>query len=54
MNKLDKSRDIIVDTFREDDYKGSAPRALYVSLGFEPVELIENFDYPNQRFVLRA
>lgn len=54
MNKLDKSKDIIVDTFREDDCKGSAPRALYISLGFEPDELIENLGYPNQRFVLRA
>jgi ribosomal protein S18 acetylase RimI-like enzyme len=54
MSNLDKSRDIIVDTFREEDSKGIAPRALYISLGFEPDELNENFGYPNQRFVLRA
>ncbi|MEG2018314.1 MAG: GNAT family N-acetyltransferase [Clostridium sp.] len=54
MNKLDKSKNIIVDTFRGDDYKGIAPRALYRSLGFEPDELIQNNGYPNQRFVLRA
>ncbi|MBE5967443.1 MAG: GNAT family N-acetyltransferase [Lachnospiraceae bacterium] len=54
ISNLDKSRDIIVDTFREEDPKGIAPRALYTSLGFEPAELIESFGYPNQRFVLRA
>ncbi len=54
MNNLDTSRDIIVDTFREEDMKGIAPRALYISLGFEPDELIEYLGYPNQRFVLRA
>ena len=54
MSNLDKNRDIIVDTFREEDSKGIAPRALYTSLGFEPAELIENLGYPNQRFVLRA
>lgn len=54
ISNLDKSRDIIVDTFREEDPKGIAPRSLYTSLGFEPAELIESFGYPNQRFVLRA
>lgn len=54
MSKLDRNRDIIVDTFREEDSKGIAPRALYISLGFEPGELIESFGYPNQRFVLRV
>jgi ribosomal protein S18 acetylase RimI-like enzyme len=54
MRSLDKSRDIIVNTFREEDQKGIAPRALYISLGFEPAELVENLGYPSQRFVLRA
>ena len=54
MSNLDKSRDIIVDTFREDDSKGIAPRALYISLGFEPAELIEIHGYPHQRFILRV
>lgn len=54
MKNLDKSRDIIVETFREEDSKGIAPRALYASLGFEPEELIEISGYPHQRFVLRA
>lgn len=39
-------------TFREDDLKGVAPRALYQRLGFEPEELLMEFDYPVQRFVL--
>lgn len=54
MSKLDKNRDIIVDTFREEDSKGIAPRALYISLGFKPTELNEINGYPNQRFVLGA
>jgi ribosomal protein S18 acetylase RimI-like enzyme len=54
MSNLDKSRDIVVDTFCEDDSRGIAPRALYLSLGFEPAELVENFGCPNQRFILRA
>jgi ribosomal protein S18 acetylase RimI-like enzyme len=52
MSQLDKSKDIIVDTFRHEDPKGIAPRSLYLSLGFEPMALIENLGYPNQRFVL--
>lgn len=44
--------DISVTTFREDDPKGIAPRALYRKFGFEPDELLTEFDYPVQRFVL--
>lgn len=54
MSQLDKSKDIIVDTFLDEDSKGIAPRALYLSLGFEPAELLDNFGYPHQRFVLRS
>jgi ribosomal protein S18 acetylase RimI-like enzyme len=54
MKNLDLHRDITVDTFREEDPKGIAPRALYTSLGFAPDELIVNLGYPNQKFVLRA
>lgn len=46
--------DISVSTFREDDEKGIAPRALYKKFGFKEDELIEEFGYPNQRFVLRS
>ncbi len=44
--------DIHVTTFREGDAKGTAPRALYRKFGFEPAELLTEFDYPVQRFVL--
>lgn len=52
LEELDRSRDITVSTFREDDSKGLAPRALYKRFGFVEDELIEEFGYPNQRFVL--
>ena len=45
--------DITVTTFREGDPKGAAPRALYRRFGFEPGELVTEFGYPTQRFVLR-
>lgn len=51
---LDPARDITVTTFREGDEKGAAPRALYERFGFEAEELLEEFGYPVQRFVLRA
>lgn len=44
--------DISVTTFREGDIKGTAPRALYQKFGFKPDELLTEFDYPVQRFVL--
>ncbi len=52
LDELDRSREISVSTFREDDEKGTAPRALYKKFGFKEAELIEEFGYPNQRFVL--
>ena len=45
--------DIWVTTFRADDPMGDAPRALYQSLGFQADELVEEFEYPCQKFVLR-
>ena len=50
----DLKKDITVSTFRENDVKGIAPRNLYKKFGFEEDELIEEFGYPNQRFVLHA
>jgi len=44
--------DISVTTFREDDIKGIAPRPLYKRYGFVEDELVTEFDYPNQRFIL--
>ena len=54
LHELDPARDITVTTFREGDEKGAAPRALYERFGFEAEELLEEFGYPVQRFVLRA
>ncbi len=52
LNELDRSREITVSTFRENDEKGIAPRALYRKFGFQEGELTEEFGYPNQVFVL--
>lgn len=49
---LDKTKEITVSTFRADDEKGIAPRALYEKFGFVADELIEEFGYPNQKFIL--
>ena len=54
LDKLDRDKDITVSTFRENDVKGIAPRNLYKKFGFEEDELIEEFGYPNQRFVLHV
>ncbi len=53
LGELDRSRDITVSTFREEDEKGTAPRALYRKFGFSEGELTEEFGYPNQVFVLQ-
>ena len=50
--ELDSSREITVSTFRENDKKGIAPRALYKKFGFQEGEMTEEFGYPNQVFVL--
>jgi ribosomal protein S18 acetylase RimI-like enzyme len=44
--------DISVTTFRKDDIKGIAPRQLYKKYGFEEDELVTEFDYPLQKFIL--
>ena len=49
---LDGAKEISVSTFRADDEKGLAPRALYEKYGFVADQLIEEFDYPNQKYVL--
>lgn len=36
LTKLNRNRDIRVETFREGDEKGAAPRAFYKSMGFVP------------------
>lgn len=52
LSKLNTDKDITVSTFRENDEKGIAPRALYKKFGFVEDELIEEFGYPNQKFIL--
>lgn len=52
LENLDRTKDITVSTFREEDEKGIAPRALYKKFGFEEDDLIEEFGYPNQKFIL--
>lgn len=49
---LDRTKEISVSTFRANDKKGIAPRALYEKYGFIADELIEEFGYPNQKYVL--
>ena len=53
LDELDRSKEITVSTFRENDEKGTAPRALYRKFGFREDKLTEEFGYPNQVFVLR-
>ena len=43
---------ISVITFRKDDVKGIAPRQLYKKYGFKEDELVTEFDYPLQKFIL--
>lgn len=52
LSELNRNKDIIVSTFRENDEKGVAPRAFYKKFGFVEDEYIEEFRYPNQKFVL--
>ena len=52
--ELDRSKDITVTTFRENDEKGVAPRGLYKRFGFAEGELLAEFGYPVQEFVLRG
>lgn len=52
LRELDPERPVTVSTFREEDPKGIAPRALYRSFGFREGELTVEFGYPNQVFLL--
>ena len=52
LDELDRSKDITVSTFRENDDKGTAPRTLYMKFGFQEGEMTEEFGYPSQEFVL--
>ncbi|NMA08435.1 MAG: GNAT family N-acetyltransferase [Clostridiales bacterium] len=50
--RLDRSQMITVSTFRENNPRGTAPRALYRKFGFVAGELTVEFGYPNQTFLL--
>ena len=52
LEELDRNKEITVSTFRENDEKGVAPRALYKKFGFQEGELTMEFGYPNQVFIL--
>ena len=52
LRNLDRTKEISVTTFRADDEKGPAPRALYEKYGFTAGALVEEMGYPNQKFVL--
>ena len=54
LSKLDRSREISVSTFRENDPWGTAPRALYKKFGFVEDELCIEFGYPCQKFILKS
>lgn len=54
LSALDRSKDITVTTFRDNDEKGIAPRGLYKQYGFTEEKLMVENDYPVQRFVLRG
>lgn len=53
LSELDRSKDVTVTTFRENDEKGVAPRGLYKRFGFTEGKLLVEFGYPVQEFVLR-
>lgn len=53
LEQLDRTADITLSTFRAEDEKGLAPRALYKKFGFVEGALLEEFGYPNQTFILR-
>lgn len=52
LDNLDRAKEISVSTFRVDDEKGIAPRALYEKYGFVADALGEEMNYPNQKYVL--
>lgn len=52
LRNLDRTKEISVSTFRADDEKGLAPRALYEKYGFIEDALVEEMGYPNQKYIL--
>lgn len=54
MNELLIDKDIIVTTFREGDKADTGYRKAYKELGFSEAELLVEFGYPTQKFVLSS
>lgn len=55
LKRLDHNRPVVVETFREEDEKGEAPRAFYKKMGFEEGELCwKEEGYPIQKFYYRT
>ncbi len=52
LRNLDRTKEITVTTFRANDEKGTAPRALYEKYGFLEDTLVEEMSYPNQKYIL--
>lgn len=52
LRNLDRTKEISVSTFRADDEKGPAPKALYEKYGFVGDALVEEMGYPNQKYIL--
>ena len=52
LNQLDRTKEISVSTFRAEDEKSPAPRALYEKFGFIADALTMEMDYPHQKYVL--
>jgi len=51
IRRFPQNERISVTTYREGDAKGEVARKLYKKIGFIEDELVEEFDYPCQRFV---
>jgi ribosomal protein S18 acetylase RimI-like enzyme len=52
LEKMDKTHPVVVETFREEDEKGAAPRAFYIKMGFQEGEFTSFDGYPTQKFYL--
>ena len=52
LTQLDRTKEISVSTFREEDEKGIAPRAFYEKFGFIADALTVEMEYPHQKYVL--
>ena len=52
MSELHKGREISITTYREGDKADTGHRQAIMELGFAEAELLVEFGYPTQRFVL--